>query len=164
MCTDLLNHIDEYSVFTGENLVELESYARNYRVVDSETVSNYAKAHPEFKDLFVKFFNQVGAIDAINKRNDSWGNRDAVALAKLMELGISYESAKENIKKLEQEHLDIARDPKGNTPLLPHNIKNFTTKWPLFAQQAIAVSMANNQKNAILDIYLFCLIINIRSI
>lgn len=152
MCVDLVNNVKDYTLLTGEDLLELESSARNYYVVNSAVVSNYAKAHPEFKDLFVKFFNQVGAIDATTKRNDNFGNRDAVALAKLMELGVSYESAKENIKKLEQEHLEIARDPKGNTPLLPKNIKNFTTKWPLFAQQAIAVSMANNQKNAILDV------------
>lgn len=152
MCIDLLNHVNQYTSLTGEDLLELEQEARQRSRVSSAIITNYIEKHPEFKDLFVKFFSQVGATDALIKARDAVGNRDAVALAKLMELGVDYHKSIEEVKKLEEEHLEIARDPKANTPFLPKDIKNFNSNVSLFAQQAIAVSMANNQKTAILDV------------
>ena len=152
MCVDLLNHVADYTQTQGADLIEVEQMAQQRNIVSSAVIFNYIKKHPEFKELFIKFFSQVGAIDSLNNARETMGNRDGVTLAKLMELNVDYDATVKHIKELEEEHLEIAHDPNGNTPLLPKNIKNFTTKYKLFAQQAIAVSMANNQKTAILDV------------
>ena len=52
----------------------------------------------------------------------------------------------------EKHFIEIAEDKDGNTPYLPKNIKNFTTKMSLFPQQAIAVSTANDQDIAMIDV------------
>lgn len=55
--------------------------------------------------------------------------------------------------EVKEEHfLQIAEDKDGNTPYLPKNIKNFTTKMSLFPQQSIAVSTANDQDIAMIDV------------
>ena len=152
MCADLLRNVKDYTNVQGADLVEVEMMAQQRQVVSSHVIRSYMNKHPEFTPLYVKFFSQVGATDLLNNYNEGYGNRDAVSLAKMIENGIDFDAVTAEIKKLESEHLEIARDPEANTPLLPKNIKNFTTRWPLFAQQAIAVSMANNQKTAILDV------------
>lgn len=58
---------------------------------------------------------------------------------------------KETLEK-EEHFIKIAEDKDGNTPYLPKNIKNFTTKMSLFPQQAIAVSTANDQDIAMIDV------------
>ena len=152
MCYDLLRNLKQYSNLTGIDFQEEFREAQQRRVVSSHVIHEYMKSHPDFKELFVKFFSQVGATDQLIKCGENVGNRDAVALAKMIENGIDFDATVAEIKKLEDEHLEIARDPKANTPLLPKNIKNFNSDVSLFAQQAIAVSMANNQKTAILDV------------
>ena len=52
----------------------------------------------------------------------------------------------------EEHFIEIAEDKNGDTPYLPKNIKNFTTKMSLFPQQAIAVSTANEQNIAMIDV------------
>lgn len=152
LCRDLIKNFRKYTNLTGESLLEAEREADQRETVSSHVIHEYMKSHNDFKELFVKFFSQVGATDQLVKSGDVYGNRDAVALAKMIETGIDFDATVAEIKKLEEEHLEIARDPDANTPLLPKNIKNFSTKISLFAQQAIAVSMANNQKSAILDV------------
>lgn len=152
MCADVIRNLKSYTNLTGADLLEEERLAQQRYTVSSHVIHEYMKSHPRFKELFVKFFSQVGATDQLIKCGENVGNRDAVAIAKMIENGIDFDATVDEIRKLEEEHLEIARDPDANTPLLPKNIKNFSTGISLFAQQAIAVSMANNQKTAILDV------------
>ena len=66
--------------------------------------------------------------------------------------GYDLDKIQKEMEEKEEHFLKIAEDADGNTPYLPKNIKNFTTKMSLFPQQAIAVSTANDQDIAMIDV------------
>lgn len=66
--------------------------------------------------------------------------------------GYDLEKLMKETEERENHFIDIAEDKDGNTPYLPKNVKNFTTKMSLFPQQAIAVSTANDQDIAMIDV------------
>ena len=66
--------------------------------------------------------------------------------------GFNIPELRKSVEEKEKHNKEVAQDTNGDTPFLPKNIKGFTNKMSLFPQQAIAVSMADEQDNCLLDV------------
>lgn len=119
-----------------------------YKKMIPGKILSKTKDYKRFMELYSLFMKET------NGEVTQFGNNTIFSLVytDIYNSGIDTNELKKNIAKREERDENIAEDPTGETPNLPHNIKNFSTKIKLRPQQALAVSMCDDKDISLLDV------------